>query len=382
MPRWRTSTKDLVLTAVVTLLAFVPTVSHIGPEIGDLPRRPLGGAGTVVDLALTLALALPTALRRRWPAIGLTIIAAAWAAGQILGRPETFAKVAMLLALYAAGAHLTRHRRTFAAALTAGYVALAIVLHRQGSPQQFLDFTAFYLVLVVIWVTGAGMRRWRAEETEHRRLAAEVASSAERSRIARELHDVVTHHVTAMVVQADAAQFLLPGTPDRAAEGLSAISETGRRALTELRALLDTLEATGEPATPDRAPTMGRIADLVERARLTGQPVDWTEQGRPRPLPVDVELATYRVVQEALTNAIKYATGRPTTVVVRTKEDDVEIEVTTMGPATTTAVSPSGGRGLAGMRERVRLLDGELVSGLRPDGSFRVWAVLPARSPE
>jgi signal transduction histidine kinase len=380
VPAWRASTKDIVLTVVVTLLAFVPTVSHIGPEIGDLPGRHLGGPTTFADLALTLGMALPLALRSRRPAVGLALTAAAWATGQVLGRPETFAKVAMLFAVYAAGAHLARRRRAFAAALTVAYLGLAIVLHARGSAQGILDFTAFYLVLVAIWATGAGVRRWRAEETEHRRLAAEVASSAERARIARELHDVVTHHVTAMVVQADAAQFLLPGTPGRVADGLTAIGETGRRALTELRALLDTLEATGEPATPDRAPTMGRIADLVEQARLTGQPVDWTEQGAERPLPVDVELATYRVVQEALTNAIKYATGRPTTLVVRRQEDDVEIEVTTTGPATSTAIAPSGGRGLAGMRERVRLLDGDLVSGFRPDGSFRVWAVIPSRS--
>ncbi|GLY98332.1 histidine kinase [Actinoplanes sp. NBRC 103695] len=383
--RWRSfplSTRDFALTVVVSSLAFVPTVSHLGPEIGDLPSSRLGDAAAMADVALTLGMCLPLALRSRRPAVCLVTSGGVWAVGQVLGRPETFAKVALLLAVYAAGAHLARSRRAFAAAVTAGYLLLAVVLHGRGSPQRFLDFLAFYLVLVVIWLTGAGVRRWRAEEAEHRRLAAEVASSAERARIARDLHDVVTHHVTAMVVQADAAQFLLTSMPDRAADGLTAISETGRRALTELRALLDTLEATGEPTTPNRAPTMGRICDLVEQARLTGQPVDWTEQGPQTPLPVDVELAAYRVVQEALTNAIKYATGRPTTVVVRTEEDAIEIEITTAGPSTTTPVSPSGGRGLAGMRERLRLLDGDLVSGRCPDGSFRVWALIPSRSTE
>ncbi|MEV7627058.1 histidine kinase [Actinoplanes sp. NPDC089786] len=382
--RWRNlpaSAKDALWTALVAVLAFTPTVSHLGPEIGDLPRYPVAAAA-LVDAALTLGMCLPLLMRSRRPAGCLVAAGGVWAVGQVLGRPDTFAKVSLLLAVYAAGAHLVTGRRWFAVAVTAGYAVLAVVLHDRGSPQDVLDFLAFYLVLVAIWLTGAGARRWRTEEAEHRRLAAEVATSAERARIARDLHDVVTHHVTAMVVQADATQFLLTSGPDRVADGLTAIGATGRRALTELRAMLDALEATGEPTTGDRAPTMGRIADLVEQARLAGQPVTWTEPGRPRSLPVDVELAAYRVVQEALTNAIKYATGRPTTVAVRHRDDALEIEVTTIGPSATTPVLPSGGRGLAGMRERVRLLDGDLVSGIRPDGGFRVWAVIPLRSTE
>ena len=374
--------KDGALTALFAVLAFTPTVAHLGPEIGNLPRQEFGDASAVVDVLLTVAMFLPLAVRGTMPSVCLLATGGAWAVEQVLGRPETFAKVSLLLAIYGAGAHLARRRRWFAAFVTGGYVVLAVVLHRHGSPQQFMDFLAFYLVMVTIWLTGAGVRWWRVEEAEHRRLAAKVAASAERSRIARDLHDVVTHHVTAMVIQADATQFLLTGTPERAADGLIAIGETGRRALTELRALLDTIEATGGPSTADRAPAMGRIADLVERARLAGQPVDWAEHGREQQLPVDVELAAYRVVQEALTNAIKYAGGWPTTVVLRHQDGAVEIEVTTLGPPTTTPVSPSGGRGLAGMRERVRLLDGDLISGVRPDGGFRVSATIPSRSTE
>jgi signal transduction histidine kinase len=373
--------KDASLTVVVLLLAFVPTVSHIGPEIGDLPgRRAPGAAALAADWALTLCMCLSLLLRSRHPAVCLALSGGSWAAGQVLGHPDTFAKVAMLFAVYAAGAHLTRRRRGFATALTAAYLILTVVLHYRGSPQGPLDFAAFYLALVAIWCAGAGVRRWRAEEAEHRRLAAEVASSAECARIARELHDVVTHHVTAMVIQADATGLLLGEVPGRAADVLTSIAVTGRRALTELRTLLDVLEATGEPATPGGAPGGARIADLVEQARQTGQPVEWTPPDREHPLPADVELTAYRVVQEALTNAMRHAAGRPTTVTVRDGDHEVEIEVTTMGPATSPAVSSPGGRGLAGMRERVRGLDGELVSGFGPDGSFRVRAVLPAKS--
>jgi signal transduction histidine kinase len=369
--------KDTALAVSVAVLAFVPTVSHIGPEIGDLPER---HAGAVVALVLTLALCLPLAVRSRWPAVCLVVIGSAFAVDQVLGYPDTFSKVGLLLALYATGAHLPRFRRGLGVLATAGYGVLAVVLHAMGSPQQFLDYLAFYLIMAVIWLAGAGMRRWRAEQAERERLAAEVATSTERARIARDLHDVVTHHVTAMVVQADAAQFLLDAEPARAGDGLSAISETGRRALTELRALLDVLEVTGESPTEVRTPTIGRVSDLVERARLSGQPVEWTEQGVERPQTVDVELAAYRVVQETLTNAIKHATGQPTTVLLRHGEEHIEIEVTTTGPALTAPVPPSGGRGLSGLRERVRMLDGNLVAEPRPDGGFRVHALIPSGS--
>ena len=176
------------------------------------------------------------------------------------------------------------------------------------------------------------MRRLREQEAERRRLAAEAATTAERARIARELHDVVTHHVTAMVVQADAAQYLLVSDPPRAAAGLTSVSGTGRRALTELRYLLGVLEATGDKATadlPPAAPALGAIADLVEQAKAAGQPVELSEAGERRPRPAAVELAAYRVVQEALTNAMKHAPGARTHVLVNQHARHIEVEVTT-----------------------------------------------------
>jgi len=367
------STKDFVLAAIVAVLAFAPTVSNIGPEIGDLPGQDDGMLGVV----LTLAMCVPLAVRSRWPAACVATICAAFAVGQALGYPDTFGKVGLLLALYAAGAHLVRFRLAQAAVLTAGYVVLAFVLHGLGSPNRFPDFVAFYLVMVVIWLAGTGMRRWRAEEAEHRRLTAEVATAAERARIARDLHDVVTHHVTAMVVQSDAAQFLVDPESARLSGGLAAISDTGRRALTELRHLLGVLEATGEPTSTDRAPTLGKVSDLVEQARLAGQPVEWTEQGEERPKTVDVELAAYRVVQEALTNALKHAPRQPTTVLVSHSDGHVEIEVTTAAAAAGAPITPSSGRGLVGLGERIRMVDGEFDAGPQPDGGFRVHAVIP-----
>ncbi|MFJ9244105.1 sensor histidine kinase [Streptomyces sp. NPDC101776] len=412
LDRWKEQDaflKDGVLALVLTLLAFVPTLSAIGAQIGDLPERPANALG----LGLILAQTLPLAARRRRPAGCLVVVAAAFAVHQALGFATTFGSMGLYLALYSAGAHQVRFRSGLAGVASAGYAVLAVVLHRLGSPQDPTDYLAFYLVLAGVRLVGSGVRKRRGEEAERRRLAAELATAAERARIARELHDVVTHHVTAMVVQADAAQFLITSAPERATTGMASVSDTGRRALTELRYLLGVLEATGESTASrstasrstasrsatdgaaregsspgGRGPALGRVGDLVEQARRSGQPVEFSERGERRPRSVDVELAAYRVVQESLTNAMKYATGQPTRVLVRHGEERVEIGVTTEGPVpvtTPTAVpvtrepGPEGGRGLAGLRVRVRMLDGELEAGPRPGGGFEVRATIPSQ---
>lgn len=403
--------QDGVLALVLAALAFVPTLSKIGGQIGDLPERP----ASVLSVGLVLAQTLPLAVRRRWPAASLGVIAAAFAAHQSLGFATTFGSVGLYLALYSAGAHQVRFRRGLTAVLGAGYAVLAVVLHVLGSPQEIADYLAYGLALAAVRLVGVTVRARRAQEAEQRRLTAEVAMAAERARIARELHDVVTHHVTAMVVQADAAQFVLTSAPERVGEGLAAVSDTGRRALTELRYLLGVLEATGESASASadaaadgsadasadsaragRAPTPGRVVDLVEQARRSGQPVEFGEFGERRPQSVEVELAAYRVVQEGLTNAMKYAAGKPTRILLRHGEDHIGIEVTTDGPVAVPGTRTpdartahertaherkpgpdGGGRGLAGLRTRVRMLDGQLKAGPRPEGGFEVHATIP-----
>ena len=379
----RPEVHDALLAAALAGLGLVPTLSAIGVQLGDLPERP----PDALSVTLLLAQCAPLAFRRRRPAICLAVVGAALALDEVLGCPPTFASIGLYVALYSAGAYLERFRPAVAAAASVGFAALAVTLSHLGSPNRPADFLAFYLVLVVIWMAGTGMRRRRAEEVERRRLTAAVATSQERARIARELHDVVTHHVTAMVVQADAAQYLLPPRTEQATTSLVAISDTGRRALTELRYLLGVLEATGETAPARRAPTLGRVAELVEEARRSDQPVEWAEDGAPhRALPGTVELAAYRVVQEGLTNALKHAPGRPTAVRLRHARAHLEVEVVTQGVAASATgpaaapTTPSEGRGLAGLRERVRLLDGHLAAGPSPDGGFRLHALIPYAS--
>jgi signal transduction histidine kinase len=364
---------DRWLAVVFTGLAFIPPLSTMSAQLGDLPRRP-GGA---FSLVLVLAQTLPLAVRSRWPAACLAVVGLSFAAYESLGYPPQFGSVTVYLALYSVGAHQERFRRGLAVIATAAYVVLAAVLYALGSPDRLVTFLIFYVVFVAFWGLGAFVRQRGAEEAGRRRLAAAAATAAERARIARELHDVVTHHVTAMVVQAGATQFLT-GSPDRVLTAVTTIGETGRRALAELRYLLDVLD----PADGSATRGAGAVRDLVEQARMGGQPVDLAEAGEPGALAAGVGLAVYRVVQEGLTNAVKYAAGQPTVVRVSYSGNQVEVEVTST--ATPVPLSSgarhdlSGGRGLTGLRERVGMLGGELTAGEQADGRFRVRAVIPA----
>ena len=387
---WRSrgeAVRDGALALALAAAAFLPGLAANGMRLGELPERPLDVWGVLLGLAQCL----PLVLRRRAPVLCLTLIAAAFAADQMLGYLSSFGSVGLLPALYSAGARTERRRRAVVFAATAAYAALAAVLHRLGSPERSVEFVTFWLVLAACWAAGGWMRTRRRHEEERRLHTAQLAVAEERARIARELHDVVTHHVTAMVVQSDAAQFLLPTAPDRAADGLTAIGSTGRRALVELRFLLDVLdtgkdtETTGDSAVR----TPGRIGDLVEATRAAGRPVEFVERGDPRPLHGAVALAAYRVVQEALTNAVKYAPGRPVEVRLSHGPDEIEIDVTNedaalvpagAGSGQAASVLPrSGGRGLAGLGERVAALGGDLTAGPTGDGGFRVRTRLPLR---
>ena len=378
---WRsrsTTARDGALAAVLAAAAFVPALSSVAAQFGDLPRRP----ADLLAVLLVLGQTLPLAVRTRWPAVCLAVVGISFAVFESLGYPPSFGNLGLYLALYSAGAWQHRFRRAVPAAASVAYVVFSVVLHVLGSPERLVDYVEFYLALAAFWVAGAFVRRHRAEEAERRELKAREAAAGERSRIARELHDVVTHHVTAMVVQADAALFLA-ASPDRVAESMTAISGTGRRALAELRYLLGVLEATGESAPAGRAPALGTLRDLVEQTRLIGQPVEFVEEGEPPELAVGAELAVYRVVQEALTNAVKHAAGRRTIVRVGHSPGLVDIDVTTTGGGagvTVPAPLPSGGRGLGGLHERVSMLGGELVAAAQPDGGFRVHARIPARN--
>jgi signal transduction histidine kinase len=218
------------------------------------------------------------------------------------------------------------------------------------------------------------VRAEEAREQEALRAAAE-----ERRRIAREMHDVVAHSVSVMVVQAGGARRILERDPARAIAAGEQIERTGREALAEMRRLLGVLNPEGEePAALAPQPTLDGLGALADRARAAGLPVSLHVEGAPRPLPTGVDLAAYRVVQEALTNALKHAGTTPTEVHVRWGATQLELEILDRGPGgTADRATGESGHGLVGMRERVRLYGGELETGRRRGGGFRVHARIP-----
>jgi signal transduction histidine kinase len=373
---WRrlpVTVRDLPFALLPALASVVPALHNRGTQLGDLPRRPFD-ALVVLVIALEC---LPLAVRRRRPAVCLALVSLGFAIDQLRGY-HTVAGIALPIAVLSAGAHVERHRRIVAVLVSAAYVPLAIALDRQGSGEGVTGFTTFYLALVIAWGTGAWLRQTRSAEVERRHHLAESTRAAERTRIARELHDVVTHHVTAMVVQAEAARYLT-AAPDRLDQTLTAITDTGRRAVGDLRHLLDLLNP--DHGTEPGAPSVGELRTLVEQTRQAGQPVEFTEEGSPQESAGSAEAAAYRVVREALTNALKYDHGGHTVVHVQYGAREISVQVSSEGSGSGAASPGGSGRGLAGLRDRVGVLGGEFSADARAGGGFVVRARIPSGSP-
>ncbi|MEV4376651.1 histidine kinase [Streptosporangium sp. NPDC049644] len=373
---WRrcdVTVRDFPFALLLAVASLLPAFHGNGTQVGDLPARPFDALAVVV-IALEC---LPLTVRRRWPALCLALVSLGFALDQLRAY-HTFAGTALAIALVSAGAYLERHRRVTMVLLSAAYLPLAVALDRLGSTEGPEGFVVFYLLLVLAWGIGAWLRSTWAAEAERRRHVAEATRAAERTRIARELHDVVTHHVTAMVVQAEAARYLT-AVPDRLDTTLSAVTDTGRRAISDLRHLLDLLNPDHDSDV--RTPPVGELSTLVEQTRQAGQPVEFTEEGKPAESAGSAEFVAYRVVQESLTNALKYAHGNRTVVRVRYGEKEITVEVGTDGSGSQNGSPGGSGRGLAGLRERVDALGGEFDADRRADGGFAVRARIPAGSP-
>jgi signal transduction histidine kinase len=371
LARWRrfdVAVRDLPLGLLFLATAFLPVLQSHGTQLGGLPARPFDALAFV---AVGLE-CLPLAVRRRWPAVCLTLVSLGFAVDQLRGY-HSVSGAALAVALMSAGAHLEHHRRVTALLFSVAYGVLAAVLFRLGT-EPLPEFVTFFLLLVFAWGIGAWLRATRSAEAERRRRVAEETVAAERTRIARELHDVVTHHVTAMVVQAEAARYLT-AAPTRLDETLTAITGTGRRAIADLRHLLDLLNPDHGPEV---TPPPGGVRTLVEQAREAGQPVEFAEEGTPAESAGSADLVAYRVVQEALTNALKHAHGSRTTVRIRHGAREIEVVVGTDGTGSPSAVPEGSGRGLDGLRDRVRVLGGEFTAGRQGGTGFVVRARIPA----
>ncbi len=250
------------------------------------------------------------------------------------------------------------------------------------------------LILVPMAGAAVGLRTWklRTDEGRTRLLALEReqaealrgAVEHERARIARELHDVVTHHVSVMIIQAGAARTIMERSPGQAGEALLAVEAGGRAAMTELRHVMGLLTMDAEGGRTDGAeageelspqPGLDQLGTLVGRVRDAGLPVDLTVTGRPRAVPSGIGLAAYRVVQEALTNTVKHASGAGASVTVEYAPKRLRVEVTDTGGGA--GAGAGNGRGLIGLRERLTVYGGTLSTGPCPAGGYRVEALIP-----
>jgi signal transduction histidine kinase len=346
-------------------------------------------------LAYLLLAAGPLALlaRRRWPARVLAVALACALAYAARTYPEGPSLLAIYPALWTVALTLPRRTAWVAAGGTAVAVAGAELFLYGDTMFDGEPLYAAVTVFAAMW-WGEGVRarrayvaelRDRAERAERtREEEARRRVDEERMRIARELHDVVSHTIGVISVQAGVASHLLERRPDKAAESLAAIRQASDEALGELHAMLGVLrdgDGSGGQAPLSPAPGLGELDALVAQAARTGLEVQVSVKGEPRRLPPAVDLACYRVVQESLTNVVRHAGARHVDVAVIHEDGEVRVEVVDDGRGPTASATGGTGQGIAGMRERARALGGTLEVGPGPTGGFRVAATLPVGGP-
>jgi signal transduction histidine kinase len=320
------------------------------------------------------------AVRRRWPfEVGVLVSWAFAVQLAVWGDPQIVAaSVAYFCALYALAVWTSPRRFLLGVALLLASLGWIVAGPTGVSLKSAVPFTVVTVVVMVLVRRVVGERERRAQLAERERdLAAREAVVEERARIARELHDAIAHDVSIMVVQAGAERRVLDGGQGSPREVLETIEEIGRGALTEMRRLVGMLRSdNGDPLAPQ--PGLDDLATLARQVGEAGLPVELVVEGEQRELPVGIELSAYRIVQEALTNALKHAGDARATVRIRYGVDSLELEIVDDGDGAA-APLPSGGHGLVGMRERVALYGGRLDAGRQPSGGFRIRVLLPIR---
>ncbi|MDQ3897959.1 MAG: sensor histidine kinase, partial [Actinomycetota bacterium] len=344
---------DTLLVLLLMAVSFVAILVH-NDQCG-CDRLP---AGAVVLLSLSLA---PLVLRRRWPLVTYLIAGFATAAYGMQPYPDPPVFFGPLLGLYTV-ASLCPRRISFAAAVITAIIAGGSVVF--GDSSDVADLSFYAVVLTTAWVLGDSVRARREQAAE----GARQAAAEERLRIARELHDVVSHHVSVIAIQAEAAQSVLVAHPEQSADAMAKVATTAQQALAELRRLVGVLrteapEAEGG-AEAGRAPQpdLQALEALVASVRDAGLPVEVVVEGRRRRLPVGVELSAYRILQESLTNVLRHAEAQHARVLLRYGEADLTVRVSDDGQGANGA-GRGDGHGIVGMRERVSVLGGDLRVG-------------------
>lgn len=369
---------DVAIVAALAALFLLEVVAE--PAFaGDRP----------IAVPAGLAFFATLAWRRRWPllplAAGLGIIELSNVAAPQLAETAAFL-FGVVITFYSAGAY-SDGRTTIAAAVLVA-VAIPAAAIEPGSPVLISDIGFFVMFFGGPFVAGRVMRRRRASE---RALAgraeaaqrdaeerARAAVAEERARIARELHDVVAHSVSVMLLQARGARRVLGEDQEPAREALGTIERSGRQALDEMRRMLSVLRLDGEEASLSPQPSLRRVDELADSVRAAGLPVKVTVEGDIGDLPPGLDVSAYRIVQEGLTNALKHAGPAEVRVAIRRRgEDGGELEIEVVDDGAGTADPNGAGHGLVGMRERVAIYGGHLEAGREPGGGFALRARLP-----
>ena len=383
------------------LLAAVLAVTSVVPVLGGDPSW---GRPKSLGVALALLSTVPIAWRARWPLVTATILLGANAACIYAAAPHQAAFqpfVALVLSGYSVGSRADGRRALWVPPILAAAAIpafAAAVWHGQDAGNAIPSF----VWLVAAWAVGRTVRSWRLksialelanrELAEQRELQAQAAVTVERGRIARELHDVVAHNVSMMVVQAGAAARVLRGEQPDVRNALDVIAATGRETVDDMRTLLGVLRSDDGPDALKPQPGLADLDRLIGGVREAGLPVTLRFEGAQRPLPPAIDLSAFRIVQEALTNTLKHAGPAQAQVTVRYQDAAVELEIVDTGRGLALAVGPApesgpgslgpagrrgAGHGLVGMRERAAMFGGELETATADDGGFTIRARLP-----
>jgi signal transduction histidine kinase len=353
---------------------------------------PPGRAAKQLAVLGALTVSLPLLWRRSAPllvlAAVLTGFGVVWATERHTGGVAFAGVVAMLLALYSVGAHAAPGRGRPAALTALGLLALFLGVDSAAGDLRITDALGSFVFFPMAWLLGDLLRgkqlqlislEQRAGDLERERdQRAEAAVAAERARIARELHDVLAHTTSVIVLDSGAARQVLRSSPDTAEELLLSIERIGRDALAELRRLLGLLRDAHETDLLAPQPGLARLPTLIEELNLSGVSVDLHVEGEPAALSPGLDLAAYRITQEALTNVVRHARTAHATVTIRYRPTELELIVANDSTgAQSRSPWSDPGRGLIGMRERAVLYGGRFIAAPLPDGGYQVQACLP-----
>ncbi|MTD58573.1 sensor histidine kinase [Amycolatopsis pithecellobii] len=362
-PNLRTIWIDVLLAVVLTTLLLATQIGYYADRLRWF------------DYVLLVLTSAPVALRHQFPVLTLCTMAGAELTYALAGGVLNNVGLSLLVGMFSVGN--LRRIRTAATVWLLATVAVVVSARVSGSSaQSWPEAVQAAVAFFCVWMLGEGSKRWSQRAARLARQAAQAVAD-ERVRIARELHDIVAHHMSVISLQAGLARYVIDTDPPTARAAIATVGDSSREALGELRRLLDVLrvEQDNEPADGYRQPGLSSLDDLVERTRSAGLPVKVVTTGTPHELPAGPDLCAYRVAQESLTNVLKHAGPAAAKVELDYSERALTLTVTDNGQAKP-ASSPNS-HGIRGMRERAELYGGVLTAGPMATGGFRVRLRLP-----